>query len=84
MFPIPREFAFPFPFPQNSLGGRVTIFHQKKETEQVVRNRIEEQTVRNKQAEVWGPALLVSAQNMGIPVHSSSVPVSSVGAPVAQ
>ena len=61
-----------------------TIFPKKQETEQVVRNRMEEQTARNKQAEAWGPALLVSAQNMGIPAHSSSVPVSAVGAAAAQ
>ena len=40
---------------------------------------MEEQTARNKQA-----ALLVSAQNMGIPAHSSIVPVSAVGAAAAQ
>eukprot|EP00277_Geminigera_cryophila_P047890 CAMPEP_0173064908 /NCGR_PEP_ID=MMETSP1102-20130122/5289_1 /TAXON_ID=49646 /ORGANISM="Geminigera sp., Strain Caron Lab Isolate" /LENGTH=191 /DNA_ID=CAMNT_0013932051 /DNA_START=11 /DNA_END=582 /DNA_ORIENTATION=+ len=45
---------------------------------------MEEQTARNKQAEAWGAALLVSAQNMDIPAHSSSVPVSAVGAAAAQ
>jgi len=45
---------------------------------------MEEQTARNKQAEARGLALLVSAQNMGIPAHSSSVPVSTVGAAAAQ
>jgi len=45
---------------------------------------MEEQTARNKQAEAWGPTLLVSAQNMGIPDHSSSVPVSDVGVATAQ
>ena len=90
MFAIPREFPFPFPFPQKFLGGG-GVNHssydfpaKKQETEQVVRNRMEEQTARKKQAEAWGVALLVSAQNMGIPAHSSSVPVSAVGAGVAQ
>ena len=60
MFAIPRQFPFPFPFPPNSLGvgggsiTPVTIFPPKKETEQVVRNRMEEQTARDKQAEAWG------------------------------
>ena len=45
---------------------------------------MEEETGRKKQAEAWEAALLVSAQNMGIPAHSSSVPVSSVGAAAAQ
>ena len=45
---------------------------------------MEEQTARNKQAEAWGLALLVSVQNMGIPAYSSSVPVSAVGAAAAQ
>jgi len=45
---------------------------------------MEEQTARNKQAEAWGQALLVSAQNMGIPAHSCSVPVSAVEAAAAQ
>jgi len=45
---------------------------------------MEEQTAHNKQAEVGGLALLVSAQNMGIPAHSSRVPVSTVGAAAAQ
>jgi len=60
-------------------------FHQPRMRESAtrVRNRMEEQTARNKQAEAWGPALLVSAQNMDIPGHSSSLPVSDVGAPVA-
>jgi len=57
---------------------------KKQETEQMVRNGMEEQTARNKQAEAWGPALLVSTQNMGIPAHSSSVPVSAVGTAAAQ
>jgi len=57
---------------------------KKQEMEQVVRNRMEEQTARNKQAEAWRPALLVSAQNKVIPAHSSSVPVSAVGAAAAQ
>ena len=57
---------------------------KKQETEQVVRNRMEEETSRKKQAEVWGAALLVSAHNMGIPVHSSSVPVSVVESTVTQ
>ena len=74
---------------KNSLGGGVNHSSydfpaKKQETEQVVRNRMEEQTARKKQAEAWGVALLVSAQNMGIPAHSSSVPVSAVGAGVAQ
>ena len=41
---------------------------KKQETEQVVRNRMEEETGRKKQAEACGAALLVSAENMGIPV----------------
>ena len=45
---------------------------------------MEEQTAYSKQAEAWGPALLVSAQNMGIPAHSCSVPVSTVEAAAAQ
>jgi len=45
---------------------------------------MEEETGRKKQAEAWGAALLVSAQNMVIPAHSSSVPVSAVGAAAAQ
>jgi len=48
---------------------------------------MEEHTARNKQAEAWeawGAALLVSAQNMVIPAHSSSVPVSAVGAAAAK
>ena len=69
-------------FRSQSLQSRFS--RQKKETEQVVRNRVEEQTARNKQAEAWGPALSVFAQNMGIPAHSSSVPVSAVGAAAAQ
>jgi len=57
MFAIPREFAFPFPFPQNSLGGQggrlgallqYDILAKKKEPEQVVRNRMEEETGRKK------------------------------------
>jgi len=73
--PFPFEFPFPFPFPPNSLvgGGVNHSSHdfpaKKQETEQVVRNKMEEQTARNKQAEAWGLALLVSAQNMGIPAH---------------
>jgi len=43
---------------------------------------MEEETARKKQVE-WGLALLVSAQNMGIPAHWSSVPVSAVGAATA-
>ena len=42
------------------------------------------ETTRKKQAQAWGAALVLSAQNMGIPAHSSSVPVSAVGAAVAQ
>jgi len=45
---------------------------------------MEEETTRKKQVETWGEALLVSALNMGIPAHSSSVPVSAVGAAAAQ
>jgi len=45
---------------------------------------VEEETARKKQAQAWGAALLVSAQNMDIPAHSSSVPVSAVGAAAAQ
>jgi len=45
---------------------------------------MQKETGRKKQAEAWGAALLVSAQNMGIPVHSSSVSVSAVGAAAAQ
>ena len=44
---------------------------------------MEEHTARNKQAEAWGAALLVSAQNMGIPGHSYSVPVSVIGTAAA-
>ena len=45
---------------------------------------MEEETAREKQVQAWGAALLVSAQNMGLPAHSTSVPVSSVGAAAAQ
>ena len=45
---------------------------------------MEEEKARKKQAQAWGAALLVSAQNIGIPAHSSGVPVSAVGAAVAQ
>jgi len=41
--------------------------NKKQETKQVVPNRMEEETGRKKQAEAWKAALLVSAQNMGIP-----------------
>ena len=39
------------------------------------------ETARKKPSEAWEAALLVSAQNMA---HSSSVPVSAVGAAAAQ
>ena len=90
MFAIPRELPFPFPFPQNSLGGeggqslQSQFSPKNKQTERVVRNKVEEETARKKQAQAWGAALLVSAQNMDIPAHSSSVPVSAVGAAAAQ
>jgi len=45
---------------------------------------MEDEKGRKKQAEAWGAALLVSAQNMGIPAHLSSLPVSAVGATAAQ
>jgi len=45
---------------------------------------MEEDTGRKKQAEALGATLLVSAQNMSIPAHSSSVSVSAVGAAAAQ
>jgi len=35
-----------------------------------IRNTMEEETARKKQAQAWGAALLVSAQNMGISAHS--------------
>ena len=45
---------------------------------------MEEEKARKKQAQAWGAALLVSAQNISIPVHSSGKPVSAVGAAAAQ
>ena len=68
-FPQKRaEVPFPFPFPQNSLGGGSQARHDvtKKKRLRVVRSRMEEDTARKKQAQAWGAALLVSAQNMDI------------------
>jgi len=45
---------------------------------------MEKETARKKQAQAWGAALLVSAQNIDTSAHSSSVPVSAVGAAAAQ
>jgi len=45
---------------------------------------MEKETARKKQAQARGASVLVSAQNMDIPAHSSSVPVSAVGAADAQ
>ena len=72
----------PIPIPSKFLVGGKGVNHsshdfpaKKQETEQVVRNRMEEETGRKKQAEAWGAALLVSAQS----IPFSSVPVSAVG-----
>jgi len=89
MFAIPHEFPFPFSFPQNSLGGRGGQSLQSGFSRPKTRNGTGGPKQNGggdsqKQAEAWETALLVSAQNMGIPAHSSSVPVSAVGAAVAQ
>jgi len=54
-----------------SLLRQPIVSRHKQETEQVVRNGMEEHTARNKQAEAWGAALLVFAQNMGIPTQNA-------------